>query len=79
MKKNKFLIALLAALMSCSFAIGFTSCKDDDDSSSGGINSESPKDDDEDDGSTGGDSSDGGSSDDGATRNVSTIGVKRIR
>ena len=65
MKKNKFLIALLAALMSCSFAIGFTSCKDDDDSSSGGINSESPKDDDEDDGSTGGDSSNGGSEDDG--------------
>ncbi len=49
MKKNKFLIALLAALMSCSFAIGFTSCKDDEDSSSGGINSESPKDDDDED------------------------------
>ena len=46
MKKNKLLIALLAALMSCSFAVGFTSCKDDENSSSGGINSESPKDED---------------------------------
>ena len=65
MKKNKFLIALLAALMSCSFAIGFTSCKDDDDSSSGGINSESPKDDDEeDDGDDKDDSSSKGDDDD---------------
>ncbi|MBQ8322503.1 MAG: leucine-rich repeat protein [Clostridia bacterium] len=62
MKKNKFLIALLAALMSCSFAVGFTSCKDDD-SSSGGINSESPNGDDTDDESDSGNKDD---SDDGS-------------